>query len=272
MVRRSQNDSARSNHSHERHSIVAYGVRRTAHCSITALRRFLQLGPGRAPPILQSPIISKSEAISVSLGRHGSSQPSIDLIVVFTFWDNFVPKEKNMTINEFKGAGHNEVLNRSTKSGLFVAADGGTLFWVLQSFHVNYAVQLQDTLSRPAYSFYELWNGPDISGTWLGPISLSVGPVVERAFQGRAGIIIRSGFRYYLKANNSYGHGQRLAISQFESDECQRWSSMFPTWQLLMDPPEFNTSVFQSAPEPRRMREYVPHDRKPGDRPVLGVN
>ena len=143
-------------------------------------------------------------------------------------------------------------LNWTTRPGLFLA-DGGDRIWVLQSFWGTYAVQLDDSSCYAQFTAHRLDTTAFATGAWLGVVTITLGPAVERSFRGRCGIIGSSGLRYFLKEMDANGDPMKLVVLPHAFSEPRRFTSLFPSWTLNLSVGPARVCVFQSAEDPPKI-------------------
>lgn len=143
-------------------------------------------------------------------------------------------------------------LNWTTRPGLFLA-DGGDRFWVFQSFWGTYAVQLDDSSRYAQFTAHRLDTTAFATGAWLGLVTITLGPEVERSFLGRCGIIGSSGLRYFLKVMDAKGRPMRLVVLPHAFGEPRRYTSLFPSWALNLSVGSARVCVFKSADDPPKI-------------------
>lgn len=146
-------------------------------------------------------------------------------------------------------------LNHGTEPGVFVA-DGGIRFWIFDGAGGRFAVQLDESPDRPAFSYHELDDAPVGVGIWLGRAIPKAAAAVERSFIGRAGLLISSGIRSYLKVCNPGGGSSRLMIYPYDSGDAKRYSTFYPHWSLYTELNGERLCIFTSAEEPPRLASY----------------
>lgn len=150
-----------------------------------------------------------------------------------------------------------ELLNRNTSAGLFICANG-PVFWILPDHQGRkFAVQLNETVGRPAFSYYSLGASPAGVGIFLGKVQFSVSLDVPSpgSFYGLGGILIRSGRRMYLKANHPCGQSQRLLVKPYLFRDHVN-SAFYPRWKLVIRKEGTRVVVFESSAGPSRLRRY----------------
>lgn len=150
-----------------------------------------------------------------------------------------------------------EMLDYRTPEGVFVAAGGAATYWILDNYGGRFAVQLSATRERPAYSFQRLSEVPIAVGVWMGAVHLSLGAEFEGSSYGRSGLVVRRGFRLYLKANDPSGSSARLLILPYDLGDCPRWSTFYADWRLMAETAAQQVCLFRNSPLPPRMRPYT---------------
>jgi hypothetical protein len=140
---------------------------------------------------------------------------------------------------------------------LFIAAGGETSYWILAIYDDRFAVQLTATPERPAFSFHRLSNVPTAFGLWMGPVELHLGAEFEGSGRRRSGLVVRKGFRLYLKANQPCGTAARLLILPYDLGDCSRWSIFYSDWRLVAETAAEDVCLFRSPRWPPRMRPYT---------------
>lgn len=148
-------------------------------------------------------------------------------------------------------------LTCTTPHGLFIA-EGGIRFWIFNNPAGTFAVQLDPSADRPAFSFYHLDGGVVCMGIWLSPAQLKVTTAAESSFMRKCGLIILSGIRAYLKVSDPRGYQQRLMIYPYDNGKPRRYSEYYPGWALYALTDSGRVCFFQSAAEP----PYLPGHRR----------
>lgn len=140
---------------------------------------------------------------------------------------------RNPVLHDDLSDPHPSILNRHSRSGIFLAGWHKVPHWVIPNGTSTFAVQLIETASHPAFSaFYLNEVGPLRVGVHLSPTKIKLGEQSVRPTNGKAGILIRKRDRLYLKANAADGKPVNLIIGSAGHFTPLRFCKFFEDWSL----------------------------------------
>jgi hypothetical protein len=146
-----------------------------------------------------------------------------------------------------------EPLNRFTRPGLFASGASSTLHWVFWAPSGPVAVQLTDSVHRPAFSYLELGDPTVAIGTWLGEARVKLGEEYG-AWVGRSGQIVGCKTYWYLKVNDDTGQSKRLRMVSHTRKFRDDHSHFYSGWALSTTVSGQIVQVFSNGPELPRLR------------------